>query len=384
MHPRDVSSGPAPSAAAARAIGRLTLVSLAVLLGTGPVRGGPGPAREPEVTLLLGNWLPGEADRPPGDAESPLRAPFGLDFTTDGQAIIVELEGGRVHQFDPGTGQLRTIAGDGSKGYRGDGGPARRATFDGMHNVAVRGSKTIYIADAWNHVVRAIDRDSGTIRTVAGTGRAGFGGDGGPATDATFQDVMCVSLDPSEDHLYLADIQNRRIRVIDLGSGVVRTVAGNGAKGVPADGAKATEGPLVDPRAVAADGRGRVYILERGGHALRVVDPDGTIRTVVGDGRPGFADGPGREARLNGPKHLALDDRGAVYIADDENAAIRRFDPETGAVTTVLGRGHGRPAVRLSHPHGVCVRGPALYVLDTHNNRLFRVDGAIPAPRPAD
>ena len=148
--------------------------------------------------------------------------------------------------------------------------------------------------------------------------------------------------------------------------------------------AQAIDSPLVDPRAVAADDQGRVYILERGGHALRVVEPDGTIRTVVGDGRPGFADGPGREAQLNAPKHIAIDTQGAVLIADDENAAIRRFDPRTGIVTTVLGRGHGHPAVRLSHPHGVCVQGSILYVLDTRNNRVFRVEGAIPQPRKED
>ena len=111
----------------------------------------------------------------------------------------------------------------------------RQAVFNGMHNVAVRGKEAIYIADTWNHVVRAIDQETGIIRTIAGTGQAGFSGDGGPAKDATFQDIMCVSLDPSEEHLYLADIQNRRIRVIDLATGIVRTIAGNGTKGVPAD-----------------------------------------------------------------------------------------------------------------------------------------------------
>ncbi len=179
--------------------------------------------------------------------------------------IIVELEGGRVHEFNPSKGRLVKIAGDGSKGYKGDGEDASHAVFNGMHNVAVKGEETIYIADTWNHVVRAIDQKSGIIRTVAGTGQAGFGGDGGPAGEAVFQDIMCVSLDPSETHLYLADIQNRRVRVIDLALGVVRTVAGNGAKGVPTEGARATDSPLVDPRAWRRTRRDGSTYLNAGG-----------------------------------------------------------------------------------------------------------------------
>src|SRR5438067_638020 len=108
----------------------------------------------------------------------------------------------------------------------------------------------------------------------------GAGGGARPADKARFGGIYCVALAPDGRKLYLADLDNRRVRAIDLATAVVTTVAGNGQKGVPADGAKATDAPLVDPRAVAADGRGNVYVLERGGHALRVVTPDGLIRTV--------------------------------------------------------------------------------------------------------
>lgn len=335
-----------------------------------------------DVRLLLGERLDGETTLEPAIGVGTLSAPFGVDFTPEGHMVVVELEGGRVHAFDQEDSQLRLVAGDGSIGAAGDGGPAHLATFNGMHNVAVAGDGTIYISDTWNHSVRAIDPEAGTIRTIAGGGEPGFAGDGGPAEDARFHDVICVALDPADRHLYLADIANRRVRAIDLESGVVRTVAGNGERGAPTDGAIAVESPLVDPRAVAADAEGRVYILERGGHALRVVEPDGTIRTVVGDGTAGYADGPGRAARLNSPKHLCLDDLGRVFIADDENAAIRLYDPESGQVTTLLGRGEGHPEVELSHPHGVCVRGTTLYVVDTRHDRIFQVEGAIaPAKR---
>ena len=186
---------------------------------------------------------------------------------------------------------------------------------------------------------------------------------------------MCVTLDPSAKALYLADLKNLRVRRVDLGTGEVSTIAGNGQKGIPTDGAVAVEGPLVDPRAVTIDSKGRVYVLERGGHALRRIDPDGRIRTVAGTGKPGWRDGPATDAQLNSPKHLCVDGADRVFIADDQNAAIRVYDPEAGTLQTVLGRGSGDPDVKLLHPHGVCVEGSELYVLDSGNNRLFRVSG---------
>ena len=132
-------------------------------------------------------------------------------------------------------------------------GRPENATFNGMHNVAVTPVGDLYIADSWNHCVRRIDGQTGIITTVAGTGKPGFGGDGGPATKATFNFLMCVSLNSTNDKLYIADLKNLRIRMVDLNTGVVRTVAGHGKKGVPVDGSVATESPLIDPRAVAVD-----------------------------------------------------------------------------------------------------------------------------------
>lgn len=333
--------------------------------------GEDGPGGGGAVELVVGRLLPEEGSGPDADP-GPLKQPFGVDFTPEGTMIIVELGGGRVHEMAP-DGSFRTIAGDGSAGYGGDGGPAREATFNGMHNVAVAPGGAILIADSWNHCVRRIDPEDGTIATIAGTGDPGDSGDGGPATEATFDFIMCITLNSEGDRLDLADLNNRRIRSVDLATGIVSAVAGDGRKGVPPDGSRATEAPLVDPRAVAADSGGRVYILERGGHALRRVEPDGTIQTVAGTGSAGFRDGPALEARFHGPKHLAVGPDDSVYIADDENAAIRRYDPETGTVSTVLGRGEGSPTIRLLHPHGVCVEGGHLYVVDTGHDRIFRV-----------
>ncbi|MBM3999473.1 MAG: hypothetical protein FJ297_08050 [Planctomycetes bacterium] len=339
------------------------------------------------VTLVAGAWLEGEgglkATAPDSSALAlalalALKNPFGVDFGPDGSMWIVELAGGRVHRLGS-DGVARTVAGAlGVAAYAGDGGPAESARFNGMHNVAVSKEGVVYVADTWNHRVRRIEADR--ITTLAGTGRAGYRGDGGPGREAEFNYVMCVTLSADERTLFIADLNNRRIRALDLSSGIVRLVAGNGEKGVPTDGAKAAEHPLVDPRACAPDAEGRVYILERTGHALRVVDSDGVIRTVAGTGKPGRQDGPGSSAQLNGPKHLALDPLQRVYIADEANNLIRRYDPRSGAVTTVLGDGTTRPAVRLKQPHGVCVERGALYVVDSGNDRILRIDGLVDTP----
>lgn len=343
---------------------------LAVCLGGGSTSpAGDEPADG--IDLILGRLLPEEGGVPEAQP-GPLKEPFGVDFTPDGTMIIVELGGGRVHAFSPG-GAFRTLSGDGSTGYEGDGGPAISATFNGIHNVAVTPKGVIYIADSWNHCVRRIDPEDGSISTVAGTGKAGHSGDDGPATDATFNFIMCATLSAQNDRLFLADLNNRRIRVVDLESGIVSLVAGNGVKGVPEDGEPAREAPLFDPRAVAADSLGRVYILERGGHALRRVEVDGTIRTVAGTGKAGFVDGPALHSQLNSPKHLAIGPDESVYIADDENGAIRHYDPEAETVSTVLGRGFGSPSITLLHPHGVCVEGDDLFIVDTGHDRIFRM-----------
>jgi len=326
-------------------------------------------SQQPRASIVIGESLADVNEPQPGQLDSP----FGVDFDRQGNMYIVELAGGRVHKFDT-AGKFTTIAGDGSKSFSGDGGPAEQATFNGMHNVAVTPEGDLYIADSWNHCVRKIDGKTGIITTIAGTGQAGFEGDGGPATEALFDFVMCVTLNSTNDKLYLADLKNRRIRVVDLGSGIVTSVAGNGNKGVPADGSQATESPLVDPRAVTVDSKENVYILERGGHALRMVTPDGKIRTVAGTGEKGGADGPALSAQLNSPKHLTVDADDRVIIADDQNAKIRLYDPQAGTLTSILGKGVDNPRRGLLRPHGVTVHEDgSIYVVDTGHHRILRL-----------
>ena len=279
------------------------------------------PAFADTVVLVAGGGEGGEG----GPAKvAKLAQPFGVDFDPAGTLVFVEIDGHRVCRID-GTGLLTRIAGTGQKGAADGGGEPLKSEFNALHNLAIAKSGDIYLADTLNHRVRKIDVKTGQISTVAGTGEKGFAGDGGPAKLAKFSGIYCVSLDPSNERLLLADLDNRRVRAVELMTGVVTTIAGNGERGVPSDGAQAASAPLVDPRAVAADSAGNIYVLERSGHALRCVDPNGKIRTVVGTGQKGASGdgGPARQATLSGPKHLCLDRDGGVIIADTDNDLIR-------------------------------------------------------------
>jgi sugar lactone lactonase YvrE len=338
------------------------------------------PGRADKIVLVAGG---GEGGDGTPATKAKLHAPFGVDFDQSGNMFIVELEGGHVHKVDA-DGVFSTIAGNGTKGDAGDGGSAAKAVFNAMHNLAVTPTGELLIADTLNHRVRRLDPKAGRIEAFAGTGKPGYAGDGGPARDAQFHGVYCVALSPDAKKLYLADLENRRVRAVDMATYKVELVAGNGEKGVPEDGADARRAPLVDPRAVAADAKGNVWILERGGHALRVVDRSGKIRTVAGTGKPGaFGDsGPARDATLRGPKHLCVDRDGSVIIADTDNHIIRRYLPEKGTISRVAGTGTmgasglgGPPEqVELNIPHGVCVhRDGTLYIVDTGNDRVLKV-----------
>jgi len=311
-----------------------------------------------------------------------LADPFATDFDVAGNTYICEMTNSRVLKVDS-RGMLTVFAGTTKKGSAGDGGPAAMAEFNGPHHLVVAKNGDVLIADSWNRKIRRIDAQSGTISTFAGTGAQGYKGDGGPAKDAEFSGIYSLSFDAAQENLFLADLENRRVRAIDIKSGVVRLIAGNGQKGVPTDGSDAAKSPLVDPRAVAVAAGGEVYILERSGHALRMVDANGKIHTVVGSGKAGgmtLATSP-LEVTLNGPKHLWVDRDETVLIADTENHVIRRYLPKENKVLLVAGTGkrgldfNPDPLkTALRQPHGVNVDAKGrIYISDSMNSRVLRL-----------
>lgn len=314
--------------------------------------------------------------------QAKLIQPFGIDFDKAGNYYIAELKGERVLKVDP-KGKLTILAGTGKKGNTGDGGPPLEATFNGMHSLAVAPGGLIYVADTWNKRVRRINPSAQGIEAFAGAVGAGETMDGGRAVRAKLGGIYCVAFSADFAKLYLTDLDSRRIHYVDMKTNTIHLVAGNGKKGVPQDGADAKKEPLVDPRAACVDRQGNVYILERGGHALRVVDKVGKIRTLIGTGKAGNTGdgGPALNATLNGPKHLCVDLDDNVIIADTANHVIRKYTPKDGKIVRLAGTGKkgeskdgGEPlSVAFNEPHGVYVHADGtLYIVDSMNHRVFR------------
>lgn len=260
--------------------------------------------------------------------------------------------------------------------------PAEPARFDGLHDLAIGPDGTVFLADTFRHRIVALDPSSRRTRTIAGTGAAGFSGDGGPAALARFDQPYCVSLVPGGGALLVADLGNARLRSIDLADGVVTTIAGDGTKGMPVDGAPAAASPLAGPRAACAAPDGTVWLALREGNSL-VAIRGGVLRSAVNaSGQSGFGGdgGPGRGALLAGPKYVALDAAGRVLVCDTENHCIRRYDPAADTIETVAGVpgkagtevGSDWRSTHLDRPHAARIdpRG-RLVVADSGNDRIL-------------
>jgi uncharacterized protein (TIGR03437 family) len=330
------------------------------------------------ISSIAGNGLfKTPTDGVPGTA-SFLSTPAGIGLDRAGNLYIADLRNQRIRKLTP-TGIITTVAGNGIAGFSGDGGPATAASLrlDVTSGVAVDEGGNLCIADTGNSRIRKVD-PAGIITTFAGGG--GSLGDGGPATRAAFNGPFGVAVDAT-GNLYITDWGNNRIRKVSPG-GIISTVVGNGIPGFSGDGGSATTASLNYPRGVAVDSAGNIYIADTSNNRIRKVDPSGIITTVAGNGVGGFSGdgGPATEASLYALA-VALDKAGALYVATEWAHRIRRLTPD-GRITTVAGNGSGTysgdggtsTGASLCGPRGVAVDAAGnVYISDSENDRIRKV-----------
>lgn len=316
----------------------------------------------------------------PGCSDTQVNDPFGLVIGPDGALYFCEVGNQRIRRLDLQAATITTVAGTGERGYSGDGGLATDAAMNMPHELCFDRAGNIYVVERDSHAVRKIDRDSGVISTVAGTGEAGFSGDGGPATQAQLQQPHSIAFDSNGD-LLICDIRNHRIRRLNLDTGIIDTFAGTGAQEPTPDGAPIQGTPLNGPRTIVVGLDGSLFLALREGNQIVRLDPaSGQIHHLAGTGQQGHTGdgGPATQATLAGPKGLAYGPDGTLYIADTENHAIRAIDLASGVISTVLGtgeRGDGPEpdplACRTARPHGLwATPDGGLYVADSEAHRI--------------
>ena len=340
-----------------------------------------GPAAAASVTTLVGT----------GVADSQVNQPYGMALGPDGALYFCDVANNRVQRLDLKSKKMTTIAGDGRAAYAGDGGPAVAASLKAPHELAFDNLGNLYVAERDNHVIRKVDRKTGVISTVAGTGAPGFSGDGGPGSKAQLRQPHCVIRD-RDGSLLICDIGNHRIRRLHLDTGIIETYAGTGEAKAPSDGASVSQAPLFGPRTLVLAPDGDLYLALREGNAIYRIDrKTQTLHRVAGTGESGYSGdgGPALRARFGGspaspgsarfagPKGLAIGAGGSLFVADTESNAVRRIDLKSGIISTVLGTGEQGDgpesdplACKLSRPHALLfVRGD-LFVADSEAHRI--------------
>ena len=241
------------------------------------------------ITTVAGTGISGFSGDGGPATDAQLNEPFGVAVDASGDLFIADTSNDRVRRVDAATGVITTVAGTGISGFSGDGGQATDAQLNDPSGVAVDASGNLFIADTSNDRVRRVDSATGVITSVAGTGISGFSGDGGPATDAQLNEPFGVAVDAS-GNLFIADTSNDRVRRVDGATGVITSVAGTGTAGFSGDGGPATDAQLNFPVGVAVDASGNLLIADSDNHRIRRVDSaTGVITTVAGTGTPGFS-----------------------------------------------------------------------------------------------
>jgi streptogramin lyase len=308
--------------------------------------------------------------------------PFGVIRGPDGNIWFCEYGGQNVRTITA-DGKIRTVVGTGATGYTGDGGPALAATLNLPHEIRFDRAGNLFIVDMQNHAVRRVDAKTQVITTVAGNGTRGYSGDGGPATAAQLNQPHSIQFDPAGD-LYICDIRNNVIRKVTMKTGIISAFAGTGRPGATPDGAPIAGTPLREPRTLDFDARGDLWLATRAGNQVFRFDlKAGKIHHVAGTGATGNSGdgGPAKLATLNGPKGLTIGHDGRVYLVDTENHTIRVYHPTTDQITTLAGTGKpadgpdGDPlACALNRPHGIWVDPDGtVFIGDSENHRVRMV-----------
>ena len=294
----------------------------------------------PTISTFAGNGKQGFSGDGAPAISAELHGPTGIVRGPDGALYICDTDNQAIRKVAV-DGTISTVAGTGKRGYSGDGGPATKAELNEPYEVRFDKAGNLFFVERLNHLVRRVDTKTGVISTFAGTGKPGFSGDGGPATRASFKEPHSIQFAP-DGSLYVCDVANNRIRRIDGGTGIVTTVAGNGQKKPTTDGAKFAGAALSGPRALDFDSAGNLWVALREGNAVYKLDlASGIAHRIAGTGKKGFTGdgGPALAATLSGPKGLSVAPDGSVYVADTENHCIRRIDVKAGTIDTVAGDG---------------------------------------------
>lgn len=336
------------------------------------------------ITTIAGNGTIGYSGDGGPATSAQLYDPVEVVTDVTGNLYIVEWHNNTVRKVNT-SGIISTIAGTGIAGFSGDGGPATAAGLNTPVGVFVDGAGNVYIGDYSNHRIRKVNT-SGIITTIAGNGTAGYSGDGGPATAAQLRTPMGIYVDAS-GKVYFADSYYSIIRCIDL-SGTITTIAGTGTNGYNGDGIQATAARLYNPYGVIMDASGDLYIADQNNHRVRKINSSGIISTVAGNGTAGYLGdgGAATSGRLYNPSGLYFDASGNMLIADQYNHAIRKVNNVSGIITTITGTGtagyggDGGPATAgvLDHPPGVCVNSANnIFIADGFNQRIRMIGPSI-------
>jgi len=309
------------------------------------------------MTTIAGTGEPGYAGDGGPAAQALLNNPFDLAFDPSGNLCFSDTYNHCIRRIDARTGVISTIAGSGQSGFAGDGGPATQAQMNQPYGIVIDRAGNIYIADRLNKRVRRVDGSSGVISTLA-----------------ELVEPNGLALDREHRRLFVADVADHRVHVIELATGALSTFAGTGNGRHAGDGGPATAADIFGARAVALAPDDSIYILERQGSSLRRVR-DGIIETVAGTGARGYAgdDHDARYAVFDAPKEMAVDPAGNVFIVDTENHVIRLIDAQSWIVRTIAGTGEAGPDA-LARPHGAVVgTDGAVYIGDSENHRVRKL-----------